>query len=254
MFWQRALLAILGIFLSGAPSYCKSDCPTQLTDQWKIKKKQHGQDPESTLQTTRWTNYYSFAALQQMISPNVGGESTATPAQFYWPLLTPADPFQDQSLWQMMSSTSRGKASLSSTNSKMYVGSSTYFSSEVFPFIKLSQTVLLQAELWCRRSGAPGFLRPSCRGRRCQGRAQGASPCGESAVMPIYKSLKSGASFHFYIYCARPLKYAHLTKERCTLTRCAPARWTDFVKLFSHSNEICFWCLCFFSNFPQRVS
>ena len=140
-----------------------------------------------------------------------------------------------------MSSTSGGKASLSSTNSKMYVGSSTYFSSEVFPFIKLSQTVLLQAELWCSRSGAPGFLRPSCRGRRCQGRAQGASPGGESAVMPIYKSLKSGASFHFYIYCARPLKYAHLTKERCTLTRCAPGRWTDFVKLFSHSNEICFW-------------
>ena len=68
-------------------------------------------------------------------------------------------------------------------------------------------------------------------------------------IGPIYKSLKSGASFHFYIYCARPLKYAHLTKERCTLTR-----WTDFVKLFSHSNEICFWCLCFFSNFPQRVS
>ena len=72
MFWQWALLAILGIFLSGAPSYCKSDCPTQLTDQWKIfkKKKQQGQDPESTLQTTGWTNYYSFAALQQMISAN----------------------------------------------------------------------------------------------------------------------------------------------------------------------------------------
>ena len=249
MFWQWLLLAILGIFLSGAPSYCKSDCLTQLTDHWKIlKKKQQRQDPESTLQTTRWTNYYSFAALQQMMSANVGGESTATPAQFYWPLLTP-DPFQDQNLWQMMSSTSRSKVSLSSTNSTMYVGSSTSFSSKVFPFIKLSQTVLLQPELWCRRSSAPGFLRPSCRRRRCQGRAQGASPGGESAVMPIYKSLKSGASFHFYIYCARPLKYAHFTKERCTLTR-----WSDFVKIFSHSNEICFWCLCFFSNFPQRGS
>ena len=157
-------------------------------------------------------------------------------------------------LWQIMSSTSRGKPSLSSTKSKMYLVSSTSFSSKVFLFIRLSQTVLFHAGLWCSRSRARGFLRPSCRRRRFQGRAQGASPGGESAVMPIHKSLKSGASFHFYIYCARPLTYAHLTKERCTLTRCTLARYTDFVKLFFHRNEICFWCLCFFSNFPQRVS